>query len=291
VIAQLVYQVAPGRTRSHVLTGDDGIGRHPSLTVCIDRSGVSRRHARIQRHGSDWWIEDLRSTNGTFLNGQAITRERLRHLDVVTLGKAVELVFVLGLGVVAQRAVPPPRRAEAVRRSTTETRIELTPEELKELAELRETLAQALPPAAKSPTAQLSRPRGETPPRPAPPRPPSPALPARPLPPAPASAPRPLPIAALHLTAPGLAFALDRPGSYLIGRDPGATFHVNETSVSRRHARIVLAPDRLGAQLEDAGSTNGTEHNGRWLDKPAALADGDRIGVGRLVFEVRIVRG
>jgi pSer/pThr/pTyr-binding forkhead associated (FHA) protein len=281
VIAQLVYQVAPGRTRSHVLTGDDGIGRDPALAVRIDHAGVSRRHARIRRQGSDWWIEDLRSTNGTFLNGQAITRERLRHLDVVTLGKAVDLVFVLGLGAVAHGAeAPPSRRPEALRGSGPPTRLELTPEELQELTALRE--ADGLPDAADRPTVSLGRPRPERGLEHAPSPPPPPAS-------APAAGPHP--IAALHLTAPGLAFTLDRPGPYLIGRDPGAAFRVNDTSVSRRHARITLSPDRLAALLEDAGSTNGTELNGRWLETPEALADGDRIGVGRLVFEVRVVRG
>src|SRR5258708_10547719 len=60
--------------------------------------GVSRHHARITRDGSHYWIEDAGSTNGTFLNGQRITRERLDHLDVITLGRDVDLIAVAAGG-------------------------------------------------------------------------------------------------------------------------------------------------------------------------------------------------
>src|SRR5205823_19267 len=56
--------------------------------------GVSRHHARITRDGNEYWIEDAGSTNGTFLNGQRITRERLEHLDVITLGRDIDLIAV-----------------------------------------------------------------------------------------------------------------------------------------------------------------------------------------------------
>jgi len=56
--------------------------------------GVSRHHARIVRDGTQSFIEDTGSTNGTFLNGQKITRERLEHLDVITLGRDVDLIAV-----------------------------------------------------------------------------------------------------------------------------------------------------------------------------------------------------
>ena len=56
--------------------------------------GVSRHHARIVRDGSHFFLEDAGSTNGTFLNGQRITRERLEHLDVITLGRDIDLIAV-----------------------------------------------------------------------------------------------------------------------------------------------------------------------------------------------------
>jgi pSer/pThr/pTyr-binding forkhead associated (FHA) protein len=71
------------------------IGRERGAAVSVPVEGVSRRHARLRWDGRSHWIEDLKSTNGTFLNGEIVRESRLRHLDVVTLGKAVDLVFVV----------------------------------------------------------------------------------------------------------------------------------------------------------------------------------------------------
>jgi serine/threonine-protein kinase len=52
-----------------------------------DDALISRDHARIVRHGGNWWLEDIRSTNGTFLNGQRIFEPVLvRAGDEVRLG-------------------------------------------------------------------------------------------------------------------------------------------------------------------------------------------------------------
>lgn len=45
------------------------IGRAPTSTLVIDDDYCSARHARIYREGDTWWIEDLGSTNGTFVDG------------------------------------------------------------------------------------------------------------------------------------------------------------------------------------------------------------------------------
>src|SRR5262249_26222132 len=60
----------------------------------VEVTGISRHHARIVRDGEDYWLEDSGSTNGTFVNGLRIARERLRHLDVITLGRGVDLIAV-----------------------------------------------------------------------------------------------------------------------------------------------------------------------------------------------------
>jgi pSer/pThr/pTyr-binding forkhead associated (FHA) protein len=78
--------------------GEAVVGREPGLAVTLPLEGVSRRHARIACEGSDYFIEDLKSTNGTFVNGGSVTgetKERLRHLDVIGLGKGIELLFVI----------------------------------------------------------------------------------------------------------------------------------------------------------------------------------------------------
>jgi pSer/pThr/pTyr-binding forkhead associated (FHA) protein len=66
---------------------------------------------------------------------------------------------------------------------------------------------------------------------------------------------------------------------------PDAVVWIADRAVSRRHARILV--DARGATLEDLGSKNGTLLNGRPLEAPAPLADGDEIGLGEARIEFR----
>jgi pSer/pThr/pTyr-binding forkhead associated (FHA) protein len=63
------------------------IGRLPDNAVVIDNPAVSGHHARIVRDGDRLVLEDLQSTNGTFVNDHHIYRHVLRHGDVVLVGK------------------------------------------------------------------------------------------------------------------------------------------------------------------------------------------------------------
>jgi DNA-binding winged helix-turn-helix (wHTH) protein len=74
-------------------------------------------------------------------------------------------------------------------------------------------------------------------------------------------------------------------GENVIGRDPASTVWLDDTAVSRRHARIVIHADR--ALLEDLGSKNGTKCGEALLTAPTALRDGDRIGIGPIVMVYR----
>jgi len=49
------------------------LGRSPASTYIIHNETVSSAHARLAYHHEQWWIEDLRSTNGTFLNDEKIS--------------------------------------------------------------------------------------------------------------------------------------------------------------------------------------------------------------------------
>jgi pSer/pThr/pTyr-binding forkhead associated (FHA) protein len=92
--AALLYRREPERNFP-VPQGDASIGYDPANDVRVPFEGVSRRHARITFDGKEFWIQDTGSSNGTFLNGNRLKRkERLRHLDVVTLGRRVDLIFV-----------------------------------------------------------------------------------------------------------------------------------------------------------------------------------------------------
>ena len=63
------------------------IGRERAAADVVLRDpNVSRRHAELTFTGSDWSIEDLNSTNGTFVNNRRITRCPLRNGDLLTFG-------------------------------------------------------------------------------------------------------------------------------------------------------------------------------------------------------------
>ncbi len=63
------------------------IGRLPDNTIVIDNSAVSSHHVRIAREGPQFVVEDLESTNGTFVNGDKVTKRALRHGDTILVGK------------------------------------------------------------------------------------------------------------------------------------------------------------------------------------------------------------
>ena len=48
------------------------LGRDPICECILPSETVSARHARFSYHHGQWWIEDLNSTNGTFLNGEPV---------------------------------------------------------------------------------------------------------------------------------------------------------------------------------------------------------------------------
>lgn len=64
-----------------------GIGRRVSNEVCIPDRSVSASHARITIEQGVAWIEDLGSTNGTYLNGRLVSRRRLDDGDEFMVGK------------------------------------------------------------------------------------------------------------------------------------------------------------------------------------------------------------
>ena len=84
------------KNRTFILApGDNVIGRDPDCAVWLDHSGVSRRHARI-RIAADMSravLDDLNSTNGTFVGGTQVTSETpLADADVIKVGP-VKLTF------------------------------------------------------------------------------------------------------------------------------------------------------------------------------------------------------
>jgi pSer/pThr/pTyr-binding forkhead associated (FHA) protein len=63
------------------------LGRRPYNDIVIDNLAVSGEHAVLTAAQSDVFIEDLNSTNGTYINGKAVKKQLLQNNDVVEIGK------------------------------------------------------------------------------------------------------------------------------------------------------------------------------------------------------------
>jgi len=92
---QLVMRAGPNPGKTIPIEKSEiFIGRDIANDVLINDAEVSRRHARISIQAGNYVIEDLGSTNGTFVNGQKLAGPRvLRVGDTVMFGENVSLTF------------------------------------------------------------------------------------------------------------------------------------------------------------------------------------------------------
>ena len=63
------------------------IGRRPDSAVFLDDITVSRDHALLVKRGSEWFLDDCGSLNGTYVNRQRIDSQRLDDGDELQIGK------------------------------------------------------------------------------------------------------------------------------------------------------------------------------------------------------------
>lgn len=71
----------------HLIKDRVTLGRRPYNDVVVDSLSVSGEHAALQVIGGDYFVEDLNSTNGTFVNQQKIKRQILKNGDKIEIGK------------------------------------------------------------------------------------------------------------------------------------------------------------------------------------------------------------
>lgn len=122
--SRLIQRTGPNPGSTFDLTQEViTIGRDVTNELVVADAEVSRQHARVSRTPGGIVLEDLGSTNGTFVNGERLTAPRvLSSGDLVGLGENVTYTFdvvapeseATVVGPPAQRAPEPPRPAEPV---------------------------------------------------------------------------------------------------------------------------------------------------------------------------------
>lgn len=117
---QLTMRSGPNPGTVYALDGDQlSIGRDSSNEITVNDAEVSRRHARLTFQGGKYVLEDMGSTNGTFVNGQRLTGPRvLKSGEVVSLGEQIVFVYEAvdsdpGATRISSRSVPEPRPVPA----------------------------------------------------------------------------------------------------------------------------------------------------------------------------------
>ncbi len=76
--------------RKFILEGEEIIiGRSSDANIQIDRDSVSRRHARLSKSESGWTVQDLQSTNGSYVNDVPIREHKLVPGDLLKVGSAI----------------------------------------------------------------------------------------------------------------------------------------------------------------------------------------------------------
>ena len=111
------------------------IGRKPQNDIQIDNLAISGEHAVIVTILADSFLEDLNSTNGTQVNGQAIKRHFLRNNDIVELGK-YKLKYLVENGPSASGNDPEPaiKVKAAIPTKAAELQLEVDPDARKPAA-------------------------------------------------------------------------------------------------------------------------------------------------------------
>jgi len=88
----ILILVSDDRSRQYAAGPTATIGRLPDNTIIIDSPAVSGHHVCVFSIADQYIVEDLQSTNGTFVNGVRVSRQALQHGDVVKVGNH-ELIF------------------------------------------------------------------------------------------------------------------------------------------------------------------------------------------------------
>lgn len=101
------------------------VGRKPDNDIVIDNPAISGHHCKISVQGGTYFVEDLESTNGTFVNEKRVKKSGLHHNDIVGLAKHA-LVFI-------EDAPPEPAPAPAAPPPAADATMMISPQKQAEM--------------------------------------------------------------------------------------------------------------------------------------------------------------
>jgi pSer/pThr/pTyr-binding forkhead associated (FHA) protein len=254
------------------------IGSDPDSDLVVDRPTVSRRHCRLTQDGEGFLIEDLGSSNGTFVNGVRVRAPvRVSPRDAITLGASLPMPWpevdpgagtqVIRIGretdndVVLDDPGVSAYHAQVLLTSGVAVIEDLGSTNGTFVGSIDNPIRRA--PLSASDTVFLGT---------------------FPLPAALLLIPKERPIEAEPL--PAITF---HGPPMIVGRDQDCDQVIDAPVVSGRHARLATENGRI--TIEDLGSSNGTFVNGQLIARATVVTEGDRIGLGGFVARLAVDPG
>ena len=219
------------------------IGRKPDCDIPVACSSVSGHHCQLVFKDGTWWVRDLDSKNGTSINGQRVSKQRIAPLDVLTIGRQRMVLDYPSTG--HAPSVPGASRTNGTRpvvtgSTATKSAVRSSEDDVA-LAFLNLSSAGEVPATTRPP---------EVTPSVAPPAVPTPER-----------QPRPVLVADLGRLIPaggGVPLVL-MSTELILGRGSDCDLRIRFPSVSSRHCKLIMKEGYW--HVEDLNSTNGT-----WVD-------------------------
>lgn len=235
------------------------IGRQAGAHLLIDEASVSRRHAVINYINRQYMVQDLGSTNGTFVNNERVELARpyiIRPNDTLRIGNIVTFRFLLRSFSLKSQTSKTSNRSSALQpdeTSASQKQIARDRPVLNHDGTLSSPGIEQLVPASVVATFKEV-----------------PALII--LPPSSGGA----------NSTPPWVYLLKPSKLITIGRERGNVIELGDPIVSRRHAELFLAAS--GCYIRDLGSSNGIIINRVRIARPSRLSHGDRIKLGETIL-------
>jgi ABC transport system ATP-binding/permease protein len=265
-VPTLIVRHPDGTETEHEFSGELKIGRHESNALSLTEGGVSRQHARVFAEEGTVLIEDLNSSNGTYVDAARVSEPTpLTPQSQIVIGD-YELRLKAG-----------PRPSSAGRKAPVTRAAPALGSENPQVTRAAPALGteEGSPRATRAlPRVKPSRPAGEE----------APKRPARPAPGAVAPGED---FVLRGLTGPWANKTFALKGKLTVGRAPPAAVLLEDDSISRKHAEVERTPQGK-VVVRDLGSANGTLLNGDVIGtEPVELAPGDvlQFGMVEVVYE------